>query len=142
MRELGVEMIIVMAYGHMLKKNILDYGEYPCINLHASLLPQLRGASPVETAVALGMEKTGVSLMRIEERMDAGAVCAKIEVEISREECAVGLRKKIAAAAIKGKHFIHCRKDGGLCRPRRVSGDLHAQDLQGGLFFGFQAGRR
>ena len=101
MRELGVEMIIVMAYGHMLKKNILDYGEYPCINLHASLLPQLRGASPVETAVALGMEKTGVSLMRIEERMDAGAVCAKIEVEISREECAVGLRKKIAAAAAR-----------------------------------------
>ena len=62
MRELGVEMIIVMAYGHMLKKNILDYGEYPCINLHASLLPQLRGASPVETAVALGMEKTGVPI--------------------------------------------------------------------------------
>lgn len=101
MKELGVEMIVVMAYGHMLKKNILDYGDYPCINLHASLLPQLRGASPVETAVALGMEKTGVSLMRIEERMDAGAVCAKIEVEISREECAVELRKKIAAAAAR-----------------------------------------
>lgn len=46
MRELGVEMIVVMAYGRMLKKNVLEYGRYPCLNLHASLLPQLRGASP------------------------------------------------------------------------------------------------
>ncbi len=99
MRELGVEMIVVMAYGRMLKKNVLEYGRYPCLNLHASLLPQLRGASPVETAIALGFKSTGVSLMAIEPRMDSGPVCAAAEVAIAPSDGSASLRGKIAAAA-------------------------------------------
>lgn len=101
MRELGVEMIVVMAYGRMLKKNVLEYGRYPCLNLHASLLPQLRGASPVETAIALGFKSTGVSLMAIEPRMDSGPVCAAAEVAISPSDGSASLRGKIAAAAAR-----------------------------------------
>lgn len=101
MRELGVEMIVVMAYGRMLKKNVLEYGKYPCLNLHASLLPQLRGASPVETAIALGFKSTGVSLMAIEPRMDSGPVCAAAEVAIESSDGSASLRGKIAAAAAR-----------------------------------------
>lgn len=101
LRELGVEMIVVMAYGRMLKKNVLEYGRYPCLNLHASLLPQLRGASPVETAIALGFKSTGVSLMAIEPRMDSGPVCAAAEVAIAPSDGSASLRGKIAAAAAR-----------------------------------------
>ena len=101
MRELGVEMIVVMAYGRMLKKNVLEYGKYPCLNLHASLLPQLRGASPVETAIVLGFKSTGVSLMAIEPRMDSGPVCAAAEVAIEPSDGSASLRGKIAAAAAR-----------------------------------------
>lgn len=101
LRELGVELIVVMAYGKMLKKNILEYGKYPCLNLHASLLPDLRGASPIETAIALGYKKTGVSLMAIEAKMDAGAVCATGDVEIESADTSKSLREKIAHAAAK-----------------------------------------
>lgn len=101
MRELGVEMIVVMAYGRILKKNVLEYGDFPCLNLHASLLPRLRGASPVETAIALGFKSTGVSLMAIEPRMDSGPVCAAAEVGIEPSDGSASLRGKIAAAAAR-----------------------------------------
>lgn len=99
LRDLGAELLVVMAYGCILKDNILHYGKYPCLNLHASLLPQLRGASPIETAIALGMEKTGVSLMRIEPAMDSGAVADALEVPISRDDTSATLRAKISRAA-------------------------------------------
>lgn len=100
MRELGVDIIIVMAYGCILKKEVLNFSEkYPCLNLHASLLPDLRGASPIESAIALGYHKTGVSLMRIEPAMDSGAVCASKETAISNTETASELRRKIGALA-------------------------------------------
>ena len=95
LRSLGVEMIIVMAYGRMLKKNILEYGKFPCLNLHGSLLPELRGASPIETAIAVGMKHTGVSLMRVEPKMDSGAVCAKSAIPILPTDTSASLRKKL-----------------------------------------------
>ncbi len=96
LRELGVELLIVMAYGCMLRKNILEYSKYPCLNIHASLLPELRGASPIETAIALGLKETGVSLMKIIQRMDAGPVCAVKKVSIGERETSHSLREKIS----------------------------------------------
>lgn len=98
-RELGAEFIVVMAYGKMLKMPILEYGKYPCLNLHASLLPELRGASPIESAIALGKKKTGISLMRIVKEMDAGDVCARLEVDIADDETSQTLREKMSHAA-------------------------------------------
>lgn len=98
-RQLGVEMIIVMAYGHILKNDVLGYSKYPCLNLHASILPNLRGASPVETALALGLKETGVSLMKISPAMDEGDVCAVEKISIGEFERAAQVRKKIAAAS-------------------------------------------
>lgn len=99
MSELGAELVLVMAYGRILKDNILNLGKYPCLNLHASILPELRGASPVETAIALGKTRTGVSLMAVSPELDAGDVAAVEEVEISSDDTAHTLREKISRAA-------------------------------------------
>ena len=99
LRELGVELIVVMAYGHMLKDNILNYGEYPCLNLHGSILPKFRGASPIESAIALGEKETGVSLMKIVKKMDAGAVCDVEKIAIADDDTSVSLRQKFCESS-------------------------------------------
>ena len=101
MRELGAELALVMAYGHILKDNILNFGKYPCLNLHASVLPELRGASPIETAIALGKRETGVSLMKISREMDAGDVADIERVSIDDCDSSKTLREKISAASVE-----------------------------------------
>ena len=77
------DYIIVAAFGQILPKNILDIA--PCINLHASLLPQYRGASPVQQSLLNGDEKSGVTSMLMEEGLDTGDMLEKIEFSIPKE---------------------------------------------------------
>ncbi|MCK5536602.1 MAG: methionyl-tRNA formyltransferase [Bacteroidales bacterium] len=78
--SLNPDFIIVAAFGQILPKNILDIA--PCINLHASLLPQYRGASPVQQSLLNGDEKSGVTSMMMEEGLDTGDMLEKIEFQI------------------------------------------------------------
>ena len=64
-----------MAYGHILRQPFLEVAKKGCFNLHASILPYYRGASPIESALAMGEKQTGVSLMRIVPKMDTGPPC-------------------------------------------------------------------
>ena len=77
------DFIIVAAFGQILPKNILDIA--PCINLHASLLPQYRGASPVQQSLLNGDERTGVTSMLMEEGLDTGDILEKVEFVIPEE---------------------------------------------------------
>ncbi len=77
------DFIVVAAFGQILPKSILDIA--PCINLHASLLPQYRGASPVQQSLLNGDEKTGVTSMMMEEGLDTGDMLEKIEFSIPRD---------------------------------------------------------
>ena len=79
-RNVQPDFIIVAAFGQILPKSILDIA--PCINLHASLLPQYRGASPVQQSLLNGDEKTGVTSMLMEEGLDTGDILEKIEFMI------------------------------------------------------------
>jgi len=79
-KERSPDFIVVAAFGQILPKSILDIA--PCINLHASLLPKYRGASPVQQALLNGDEKTGVTSMLMEEGLDTGPMLEKIEFEI------------------------------------------------------------
>lgn len=79
-RQVHADFIIVAAFGQILPKSILDLA--PCINLHASLLPQYRGASPVQQSLLYGDEKTGVTSMLMEEGLDTGDILEKIEFHI------------------------------------------------------------
>lgn len=95
-----VELALVMAYGHLLKRDLLAAPRHGFVNFHASLLPKYRGASPIESAVASGETETGVSLMEIVPAMDAGPVCDVERVSITKADTGHSTREKLAAACI------------------------------------------
>ncbi|WP_309383443.1 methionyl-tRNA formyltransferase [Cerasicoccus frondis] len=98
LRERDIALALVMAYGHILKKSLLAVPPRGFVNFHASLLPAYRGASPIETAVANGETETGVSLMRIVPKMDAGAVCDVERVQVEPSDTGADMRGKLADA--------------------------------------------
>lgn len=91
---------LVMAYGHLLRDDFLAVPRLGMLNLHTSLLPALRGASPIQTAVALGLRETGVSLMRIVRRLDAGPVADRERVPIDALDTALEIDARLAAACV------------------------------------------
>lgn len=84
--ELRPDAIIVAAFGQLIPKTILDMPKYGCLNIHASLLPKYRGASPIQWAILNGDEKTGVTIMRMEEGLDTGAIYLQKEYPLDGTE--------------------------------------------------------
>jgi methionyl-tRNA formyltransferase len=82
------DLIVVVAYGHILPKSILDIPRLGCINVHASLLPKYRGAAPINWAVARGETVTGITIMRMDEGMDTGPTLHVREMPIGEEDTA------------------------------------------------------
>ena len=94
------DVALVMAYGHILSQEIIDTPRLGSLNLHASLLPKYRGASPIQTAVACGEIETGVALMRIVKRLDAGPVADIERVGVAPLDTALDVERKLAAACV------------------------------------------
>ncbi len=90
------ELSVVVAYGHILPRPVLDLPERGSINVHASLLPRLRGAAPVTWAIARGHETTGVTIMRMVEEMDAGPILHQVEEPIGPRESASELTARLS----------------------------------------------
>lgn len=86
LREWAPEVAIVVAYGRILPPSVLDLPPHGCINVHASLLPKYRGAAPIQWSIYHGDPVTGVTIMRINERMDAGDILLQVETSIGVEE--------------------------------------------------------
>lgn len=101
LRSLKPDLIIVVAYGQILKANLLALAPGGCINLHASLLPKYRGAAPIQWAIARGEKKTGVTTMFLNEAMDAGDIIAQDEELISDDDTAATLGKRLAERGAK-----------------------------------------
>lgn len=100
-KELQPDLILTMAYGQIVPQGLLDIPKYGCLNLHGSLLPSLRGAAPIQRAIINGNKLTGITLMEMVDKMDAGKMYAKEEVEISSDDNYSSLCLKMANAAIK-----------------------------------------
>ena len=83
LKAFSPDVAVVAAYGRILPKNILDIPKCGCINVHASLLPKFRGASPIQSAILSGDEITGVTIMQMDEGMDTGDMLLKGEIEIA-----------------------------------------------------------
>ena len=96
LRALSPDIILVAAYGKLLPKAILDMPKFGCINVHASLLPKYRGASPIQWAVLNGDEKSGVTIMHMAETMDTGDIIMAEEVVLAADETAGTLHDKLA----------------------------------------------
>ena len=93
---LSPDVIVVVAYGKILPKEILTIPKYGCVNGHASLLPRHRGASPIQWAIVCGDRKTGVSTMLMDEGMDTGDILETAETEIGGEETAEELFERLS----------------------------------------------
>ena len=95
-RECRPDVSVVAAYGHILKREVLDVPRLGSINVHASLLPELRGAAPVNWAIMRGHERTGVTIMRIVEAMDAGPIIHQVAEPILPDETASDLALRLS----------------------------------------------
>jgi methionyl-tRNA formyltransferase len=96
--ETKPELIITISFGEMIPKYVIDYPKYKCLNIHYSLLPQLRGAVPVQMAILRGLEKTGVTIAIMEETLDTGPILSKKEIKISPDETTTSLKQKLIPA--------------------------------------------
>lgn len=90
------DMIVVAAFGQILKQEVLDLPEFGCINVHASLLPRWRGAAPINAAILHGDEETGVTIMKMDAGLDTGPILAQRAVRIEAEETAGSLYEKLS----------------------------------------------
>lgn len=95
-RKLKPDVLVLAAYGQILRQNVLSIAPHGCIGVHASLLPRLRGAAPIATAILRGEVQTGVSLMLTDAGMDTGAVIARRVVALTPTETTSSLTDKLA----------------------------------------------
>ena len=86
LEELDPEMIVVVAFGKILPQNVLDYPKYGCVNVHGSLLPEYRGAAPMQRAIIDGKKVTGITTMLMAAGLDTGDMLLKAEVEICEND--------------------------------------------------------
>jgi methionyl-tRNA formyltransferase len=96
LKHLEADLGVVVAYGHILRREVLDAPDRGMINVHASLLPRFRGAAPIQHALLAGDRETGISIMRMEEGLDSGAVLHRLAAPIADGETAGTLTSKLA----------------------------------------------
>jgi methionyl-tRNA formyltransferase len=99
--SLNPDLIVTAAFGQILPNKLLEAPKYGCINVHASLLPELRGGAPIHYAIMQGKQKTGVTIMYMVEKLDAGDILTRIEVPIAEEDNVGTLHIKLSTAGAK-----------------------------------------
>jgi methionyl-tRNA formyltransferase len=98
-RALGPDVIVVMAYGQILPRAVLEIPKIGCLNLHASLLPQWRGAAPIQAAVAAGDRETGITVMYMDEGLDTGDILLQRKIDILPTDTGGSLHDRLAQIA-------------------------------------------
>lgn len=101
LRTYEADIMVVVAFGQILPKSILEMCPYGCVNVHASLLPKYRGAAPIQWAIIDGETVTGVTTMQMDEGLDTGDMLLKTEILISEKETGGSLHDKLAEAGAK-----------------------------------------
>ena len=86
LKEIAPDISVVVAYGHILSREVIELPTRGTINIHASLLPEYRGAAPIQAAIRDGLEWTGVSIMRMEQKLDAGPVILQLGTTVNSDE--------------------------------------------------------
>jgi len=98
-RALAPDLIVVIAYGQILPRAILEIPKIACLNLHASLLPRWRGAAPIQAAIAAGDHETGMTVMYMDEGLDTGDILLQRKIDISPSETGATLHDRLAEIA-------------------------------------------
>ena len=98
-RALEPDVIVVMAYGQILRRDVLEIPRLACLNLHASLLPRWRGAAPIQAAIAAGDRQTGITVMYMDEGLDTGDILLKREIDVLPSDTGGSLHDRLAQIA-------------------------------------------
>lgn len=101
LRRYHADIMVVVAFGQILPKEILEMTAYGCVNVHASLLPKYRGAAPIQWSIIDGEAVTGVTTMQMDEGLDTGDILLKTEIPIDAKETGGSLHDKLAEAGAK-----------------------------------------
>ena len=96
MKKLDPDCIVVVAYGQILKEEILNMPEYGCVNIHASLLPKYRGAAPINWAIINGEKETGISIMEMDKGLDTGPILNIKSIPIEDSDDAISIHDKLS----------------------------------------------
>jgi methionyl-tRNA formyltransferase len=132
--SLNADAGVVVAYGMILPKPILEAPRFGCFNIHASLLPRWRGAAPIQRALLAGDAETGVAVMRIEEKLDTGAVCLAERLAIGPDETAGELHDRLSG--LGAELMVRALRDleqGALaCWPQHEHGVTNAAKIEPG----------
>lgn len=128
---LAAEVAVVVAYGLILPKPILDAPAHGCLNLHGSLLPRWRGAAPIQRAVMAGDARSGVEVMRMEEGLDTGPVCLTAAVDIGPQTTAGDLHDALmgVGAALMVEALQRLEAGTLACRPQTQDGVTYADKI-------------
>jgi len=98
-RALAPDVIVVMAYGQILPRSVLEIPRVACLNLHASLLPRHRGAAPIQAAIVAGDRQSGITVMYMDEGLDTGDILLHSRLEVARDETGGSLHDRLAQIA-------------------------------------------
>lgn len=96
LRAWAPDLIVVAAFGQILRKDVLELPQYGCINVHASLLPRWRGAAPINAAILAGDEETGITIMKMDVGLDTGPMLSKRSIRLTPEDTAGSVFEKLS----------------------------------------------
>lgn len=108
-KKLNPDLIIVVAYGCIVPKSILDIPKFGCINVHGSILPKYRGAAPIQHAILNGESESGTTIMQMDEGLDTGPIFSIKKIKLEKDETSISLYNKLKH--IGAKHLIEVLKD-------------------------------
>lgn len=130
--SLAVEVLVVVAFGHILRRSTLDAVPRGAVNVHASLLPRWRGVAPIERAILAGDAVTGVSLMVLDEGVDTGPVLAQQAIDIAAGDTRVSLAARLAVvgAALLRRHLADWVRGVHAAVPQPAAGATYAPRLE------------
>ena len=96
LKELAPDIMVVVAYGMILPKDILDIPKHGCLNIHASLLPKWRGAAPIQRSIEAGDQETGICIMQMDAGLDTGDVLLQEKIKIEKDDSTASLHDKLS----------------------------------------------
>jgi methionyl-tRNA formyltransferase len=129
---LDADIAVVAAYGLILPKPVLEAPKYGCINIHASLLPRWRGAAPIQRAILAGDEKTGITIMQMDEGLDTGDILAAEAIDIGPATTGAELHDRLAVLGGRMVVYVLNGLEGGVIEatPQPEEGAVYAKKLE------------
>ncbi len=129
--DLKADLFVVVAYGLLLPKSVLDMPQHGCFNLHASLLPRWRGAAPIQRAIMAGDQQTGAQIMRMERGLDTGPILLSETLPISPDDTSASLHERLSilGADLWPRALAALERGGLFATPQASQGVLYAKKI-------------